>query len=137
MAAPEAASILPGARLIKGAAAGAKALTGAAKAADKVSTALVRFDPMVASRNRLGRLGSGYAVTPGGRTITAHAADRIVLGGAGRPPTTLSRVDQILDNPTSVRWNPTNNTVQVFQGKAYVAVRGSGPQHIVTVMVPK
>ncbi len=97
---------------------------------------VVPYSPQVASRNPLGQLGEGYATTPGGRTVSAHAADRIVNGAPGRAPTTLSRVDDILDNPTGLRYDPLRDTVRVSQGKDFVVVSGTGPgQHIVTVMV--
>jgi hypothetical protein len=95
----------------------------------------VRYDPTTASRNLLGQYGDGYAVTPGGRTVSAHAAERIALGGPGRPPTTLARVDDILDNPTAIRYDPIRDTIRIRQGKDFVVVRGAGPQHLVTVMV--
>lgn len=106
----------------------------AAKGADEAG-ALVKYDPMADSRTLLVQVGSGYAVTPGGRTISAHAAQRIALGGPGRPPTTLARVDDILSNPTATRYNPIRDTVRVSQGNDFVVVSGTGPQHIVTVMV--
>lgn len=98
---------------------------------------VVRYSPQAASRNLLGQVGDGFATTPGGRTVSAHAADRIVNGAAGRAPTTLARVDDILDSPTALRYDPLRDTVRVSQGKDFVVVRGSGAgQHIVTVMVP-
>ena len=66
--------------------------------------------------------------------MSAHAAERVVYGAPGRSPTTLSRVDDILNNPTSTQMRP-NGTIRVFQGKDWVAVRDMGPIHIVTVMV--
>ena len=104
--------------------------------AAKAGSGIVRYSPEAASRNLLGQLGEGFAVTPGGRTVSAHAAERIALGGPGRPPTTLARVDDILHNPTALRYDSAHDTVRVTQGKDFVVVRGSGPgQHIVTVMV--
>jgi len=102
------------------------------------SSEVVRYDPQAAARNILEQqLREGYPQTPAGRTITAHAADRIANGGGGRPPVSLERVDDILDNPTRLTYRPDNDTVKVFQGRAYVVVSGTGPQHIVTVMAPK
>jgi len=70
--------------------------------------------------------------------VSAHAADRIVNGAGGRPPTALERVDDILDNPMAIRYDPLRDTVRVSQGRSWVIVRGTGiPQHIVTVMVPQ
>ncbi len=83
---------------------------------------------------------SGYGVTAGGRTVSAHAAERISFGGPGRPPTSLSTVDEILDTGTSVGYDPIRDSIQVrapqMPGKPYVVV-DSGGTHIVTVMVPK
>ncbi|WP_456694947.1 hypothetical protein [Aeromicrobium sp. P5_D10] len=105
----------------------------AAKTVDEAG-ALVRYDPAAASRNLLGQVGEGYARTPSGYTVSAHAAERIVYGAPGRSPTTLSRVDDILKNPTRTMMRP-NGTVRVYQGKDWVAVRDNGQMHIVTVMV--
>ena len=96
---------------------------------------LVVYNSATASRTLLGQVGEGYAVTPAGRTVSAHAAERIVYGAPGRSPTTLSRIDDILDNPTGVLFRASNNAVRVSQGRNWVVVSGSRP-HIVTVMVP-
>ncbi len=103
---------------------------------------LVPYDPEFASRQILGQpWESGYAVTPGGRTVSAHAAERIAYGGSGRPPTTLPNVDQILDTGTRVVYDPVRNTIRVnaphLPGKPYVVVDAANTNHIVTVMVPK
>lgn len=105
----------------------------AAKGADEAG-ALVRYDPEFASRNLLGQIGEGYARTPSGYSVSAHAAERIVYGAPGRSPTTLSRVDDILNNPTRTAMRP-DGSIRVFQGKDWVAVRDSGQIHIITVMV--
>jgi RHS repeat-associated protein len=42
-------------------------------------------------------------VTPGGRVITAHAAERMVQPPPGRVPTTMTEVDEFLDTATQVR----------------------------------
>jgi RHS repeat-associated protein len=106
-------------------------------------TDLVPYDPQWASRQLLDQNfpgSSGYAVTPEGRTISAHAAERIALGGPGRPPTSMATVDQILNTGTSIRYDPIRDTIQVrapgMPGRPYVVVNNTG-QHIVTVMVPK
>lgn len=116
--------------------------TDEAAEAAKAGTDVVRYDPEFASRQLLGQpAADGYAVTPGGRTVSAHAAERIVTGGPGRPPTTLERVDDILDSGTKVTYDPIRDTIRVRApgqpGKPYVVVSGSNPNHIVTVMVPK
>lgn len=111
--------------------------------ATEAGTDLVRYDPEWASRQLLDQNtpgSSGYGVTPGGRTVSAHAAERISVGGPGRPPTSLSTVDEILDTGTSVRYDPIRDSIQVrapqMPGRPYVVVDSSGT-HIVTVMVPK
>jgi hypothetical protein len=111
--------------------------------ATRAGTDLVRYGPEWASRQMLGQNtpgSSGYGVTPGGRTLSAHAAERISVGGPGRPPTSLSTVDEILDTGTSIRFDPVRDSIQVrapqMPGKPYVVV-DSGGTHIVTVMVPK
>ena len=117
----------------------ATALTGTAleDVGTGAGTELVPYSPQFASRNLLNQLGEGYGTTPAGRTLSAHAADRVVNGAAGRVPTTLERVDDVLDNPTGLRYSPTRDTVRVSQGKAFVVISGTGPgQHVVTVMIP-
>jgi hypothetical protein len=53
------------------------------------------------TRNILGQhAGDGFARTPGGCTTSAYAAERITQGAPGRSPTTLTRVDNIFNNPT-------------------------------------
>jgi RHS repeat-associated protein len=101
------------------------------------AASLVRYSSQWASRSLLRQAGDGYAATAGGRSVSAHAADRIVNGGGGRPPTTLTRVDDILDNPTALKYDPLRDTVKISQGRAYVVVGGTGPQHVVTVMIPR
>lgn len=108
--------------------------TGVAAKGAGEAGALVRYDAQAASRNLLGQVGEGYARTPSGYTVSAHAAERIVYGAPGRSPTTLGRIDDILNNPTRSVMRP-DGSIRVFQGKDWVAVRGSGPIHIITVMV--
>jgi hypothetical protein len=106
-------------------------------------SAVVRYDPEWASRQLLGQNtpgSTGYAVTLGGRTVSAYAAERVAQGGPGRPPTSLEMVDDILNSGTSVRFDPLRDTIRVrapeWPGKPYVVVDSTG-QHVVTVMVPK
>lgn len=122
---------------------GASTTPVARSVATEAGTDLARYDPERASRQLLDQNtpgSSGYGVTPGGRTVSAHAAERISVGGPGRPPTSLSTVDEILDTGTSVRYDPIRDSIQVrapqMPGKPYVVVDSSGT-HIVTVMVPK
>ncbi|MDQ1250364.1 MAG: hypothetical protein QG597_4743, partial [Actinomycetota bacterium] len=113
---------------------------GALRAAETVPTVgkeLVPYSSEFASRNLLNQLGEGYGRTPGGRTLSAHAADRVVNGAPGRAPTTLERVDEVLDNPTKLRYDPARDAVRVSQKRAFVVASGTGPgQHVVTVMIP-
>ncbi|WP_404816431.1 RHS repeat-associated core domain-containing protein [Streptomyces thermolineatus] len=80
-------------------------------------------------------------VTPEGRTLSQHAAERVAGSGPGRPPTTLDVVDYVLDNGTKVKYDPVRDTVRVqaphLPGKPFVVISGSNPNHIVTVMIPK
>jgi hypothetical protein len=87
--------------------------TGVAAEPVGVGSDLVRYDPEVASRNLLNQVGDGYAVTPGGRTVSAHAADRVVNGAPGRGPTTLGTVDNILDSASRFKYDPIRDTVKV------------------------
>ncbi|GAA2932662.1 RHS repeat-associated core domain-containing protein [Streptomyces enissocaesilis] len=79
--------------------------------------------------------------TPGGRTLSDHAAERVAGSGPGRPPTSLDVIDHILDNANKVKYDPVRDTIQVrathLPGKPFVAVSGSDPNHVVTVMIPK
>jgi hypothetical protein len=80
-------------------------------------------------------------VTPQGRTLSNHAAERVAGSGPGRPPTTLNALDYILENATKVKYDPVRDTLQVratqLPGKPFVVVSGRNPNHIVTAMIPK
>ncbi|MGW0801218.1 RHS repeat domain-containing protein, partial [Streptomyces sp. NPDC002692] len=52
-------------------------------------------------------------ITPNGRTLSAHAAERVAGSGPGRPPTTLNAVDYILENGNKVKYDATRDTIQV------------------------
>lgn len=123
---------------------GASSTSSGSFIATEAGTDLVRYDPEWASRQLLDQNlpgSNGYGVTPGGRTVSAHAADVIANGGRGRPPTSLSTVDEILDTGTAVRWDPIKGTVRVTQpgmpGRPFVAVDATTGNLIVTAMVPK
>lgn len=66
-----------------------------------------------------------------------HGAERITMGATGRPPTTLARVDEILDTGINVKYDPVRDTIKVRAGRLYVVVSGSDPNHIVTAMIPR
>jgi hypothetical protein len=111
--------------------------TGVAAKTVEAGSDVVRYDAKFASRNLLKQTGDGYAVTPGGRTVSAHAADRIVNGAPGRGPSSLNSVDDFLDSATRSSYNPFRDTVKVQgSGRSYVVVSGTGAPHIVTVMIP-
>jgi hypothetical protein len=105
---------------------------------------LVRFDPEWASRQIAGQNlpgSTGYATTPGGNTLSVHAAERTFLGGPGRAPIEPSLIDDILSQGTRVTYRGINDTVKVSApnlcGKCYVVVDAQTGTHVVTVMVPK
>ncbi len=119
-------------------------LTRAATNAIDDASGLARYDPEYASRSILGQDfpgATGYGATPGGRTVSVHAAEQITYGAPGRPPTSLQYVDEILDTGTMVRYDPIRDTIRVtatqLPGRPFVVVSGSNPNHIVTAMVPK
>jgi hypothetical protein len=105
----------------------------------------VPYDPQWASRQFVGQNlpgSSGYAVTPGGRTLSAHAAERVAVGGGGRPAgVPLEYVDEILDTGSKLRYDPMRQSIQVqapqLPGRPYVVVDSETGQHVVTAMVPK
>ncbi len=80
-------------------------------------------------------------VTPEGRTLSAHAAERVAGSGPGRPPTTLNVIDHILENGNKVKYDPSRDSIQVrdttLPGKPFVVVSASNANHVVTVMIPK
>ena len=105
---------------------------------------LVRFDPEWASRQIAGQNlpgSTGYATTPGGNTLSVHAAERTFLGGPGRAPIEPSLIDDILLQGTRVTYRGINDTVKVSApnlcGRCYVVVDAQTGTHVVTVMVPK
>lgn len=105
---------------------------------------LVPFDPEWASRQVAGQNfpgATGYATTPGGRTLSVHGAERIYLGAPGRNPVDSALVDSILDTGTRVGYRPGNATVRVSApnlcGRCYVVVDADTGTHVVTVMIPK
>lgn len=112
--------------------------------ATEAGTDLVPYDPEWASRQIAGQNlpgSSGYATTPGGNTLSAHAAKRTFLGGPGRAPVDPALIDDILDQGTRTGYRGLNDTVKVSApnlcGKCYVVVDAQTGQHVVTVMVPK
>lgn len=80
-------------------------------------------------------------VTPHGRTLSNHAAERVAGSGPGRPPTTLNALDYILENANKVKYDVARDAIQVratqLPGESFVVFSGSNPNHMVTVMIPR
>jgi hypothetical protein len=96
------ADVVGGAPLVRGAGEELGAARIGARAAEgggEAATALTQWEPDFAAKQLLG----GNNVTAGSRTITYHAADRIVNSGRGIG---LSDIDSILDNGVRLRYNP-------------------------------
>ena len=105
---------------------------------------IVRYDPQWASRQLAGQNApgsAGWAMTPAGRTLSAHAAERTYLGGPGRAPIHPGLIDDILTYGTRTTYRGANDTIRVSApqlcGRCYVVVDAQNPTHIVTVLVPK
>jgi hypothetical protein len=81
-------------------------------------------------------------VTPGGRTLTVHAAERIMEGGPGRAAlgaeAGMARI-QILDTGSLIRYNPLHPlgpTVRVIGSTGeYVAVDAATGMRVVTALL--
>ncbi len=105
---------------------------------------MVRFDPEFASRQIAGQNlpgSAGYATTPGGNTLSVHAAERTFIGGPGRAPIDPALIDDILQQGTRTAYRGLNDTVKVSApnlcGKCCVVLDAQTGKHVVTVMVPK
>jgi hypothetical protein len=116
------------------------ATSGAREVVSEVSTALTKYNPDFAAQQILGRASN---VTPGGRTLTVHAATRIMEGGPGRAAlgadAGMSRIDQILETGVDVRYNPLHPlgpTVRVTASNGeYVAVDAASGLRVVTAVL--
>ncbi|MEA2604011.1 MAG: hypothetical protein QOF89_5003 [Acidobacteriota bacterium] len=104
------------------------------------STAMVPYDPEFAAQQILGR----PPYTPGGRTITPHAAERMMTPPPGRAPMTMEEVDAVLDKGTKIRKvspHPLGDTVTVqhpgLPGKPQVVVDAATGRRVVTVVKNK
>lgn len=104
------------------------------------STALVKYDSSFAAKQMLGQPN----VTPGGHTISGHAADRMMNGGLGRRPMTIAEVDQVLDEGNVIKKIDMNHprgptfTIQdtTMHGMPQVVVDQATGSRIVTVIQP-
>jgi RHS repeat-associated protein len=102
-----------------------------ASGAGPEATALAKWDADFAAKQLLG----GNNITAGGRTITYHAADRIVNSGRGIP---MGEIDSILNNGVRVTYNALANggpTIRVFDtlGRSVVVDAETG-MRVVTVI---
>jgi RHS repeat-associated protein len=104
------------------------------------TTALVRFDGEFAARQLLGR----EPVTPGGRKLMAHAADRMVNPPGGRAPMSMEEVDEVLDSGTRIRKvtsHADGDTITIqhegLPGKPQVVVDAATGTRVITVVSPK
>ncbi|MBV9895819.1 MAG: hypothetical protein JO020_16765, partial [Chloroflexi bacterium] len=103
----------------------------AADAAEGAVTSLAKWEPDFAAKQILG----GSNITAGGRTITWHAADRIVTSGRG---IAVADIDPILDNAIRLTYNPLARggaTIRLFDvlGRSVVVDAETGLR-IVTVI---
>jgi len=86
----------------------------------------------------------GTSITPGGRQIMYHAADRMVHPPRGRAPMTVGEVDQVLDGATSVvkrTDHPDGPTLTIenanMPGRPRVVVDEATGQRVITVVNPR
>lgn len=114
-------------------------VTGAA--AEAGGSALVKYDADFAAQQIL---KSPTNVTQGGRTISVHAAERMMTPPAGRAPTTMAEIDQFLDTATQVRKispHPLGDTITLRNATAprvkEVVVDAATGQRVITVITPK
>lgn len=106
------------------------------------STALVPYDSSFAASqatSEAARILGRDPVTPNGRSIMFHAADRMVNPPKGRAPMTLEEVDRVLDSGTKIKKiNPKNGSVTVqhpgMPGKPQVVVDGETGERVITVI---
>ena len=103
--------------------------------------ALVKYDPEFAAAQILGE----RPVTQGGRTITAHAAQRMVSPPGGRRPMSKAEIDQVLDQGNRIKkidmTHPMGPTVTVqntrMPGRPQVVVDAATGRRVVSVIQPK
>lgn len=139
-----AASGLTGAA-IGGVAAGiSKVLSsGAPEATPIVSQVPVKYNPDFATLQKNSQLVP--SVTPEGRVVTDHAANRILNGGPGRQPISITDVDKVLNEGNVIKKvnvsNPKGATVTIqntkMPGKPQVTVDAATGKRVVTVIQPK
>ena len=64
---------------------------------------LVKYDPEFATKQILGDHSPQGHMTPGGRSISPHAAERMVQNAKGRAPMSKAAVDEVLDKGDKIR----------------------------------
>ncbi|MBL9008042.1 MAG: hypothetical protein JNJ46_27540 [Myxococcales bacterium] len=107
-------------------------------AAGQVGAAqLAPYDPAFAAQQILGH----PPVTPGGRVLTPHAAERMAKPPSGRSPMSVHEVDEVLDRGTRIRKvspHPQGATVTVqhpgMPGKPQVVVDAATGRRVITVI---
>ena len=88
-------------------------------------------------------LNSPTNITPGGRTITAHAAERMVNPPAGRVPTSMADIDNFLDTVTNIRKitpHPLGDTLTLRNSNSSIkeiVVDAATGKRVITVINPK
>ncbi|WP_088741034.1 hypothetical protein [Haliangium sp. UPWRP_2] len=101
------------------------------------ATQLAPYDPAFAAQQILGH----PPVTPGGRVLTPHAAERMAKPPSGRSPMSVHEVDEVLDRGTRIRKvspHPQGATVTVqhpgMPGKPQVVVDAATGKRVITVI---
>ena len=129
-----------GATLIDDAVASGKGLASERTVSTANSNLPVLYDGDFAAQQIL---KSPTNITSGGRTITAHAAERMVTPPAGRVPTTMQEIDDFLDTATSVRkisQHPLGDTITLRKSNSSikeVVVDAATGNKVITVINPK
>ena len=106
----------------------------------KSSSLPVPYDGNYAARQIL---NSPTNITPGGRTITAHAAERMANPPVGRAPTSMRDIDHFLDTVTEIRKitpHPLGDTITLRNANSTikeVVVDAATGLRIITVINPK
>ncbi len=116
----------------------------AASTAANNSMAIVQYDPKFAVRQILGDHGPTGHLTPGGRSLTPHAAERMVTPPAGRVPMSKLDIDAVLDHGDLIKKvtpHAEGTTVSVqhtkMPGKPQVVVDTATGDRVITVINPK
>jgi RHS repeat-associated protein len=113
-------------------------------AAGGKTDALVKYDPEFATKQILGDHTPEGNLTPGGRAVTPHAAERMVQNSKGRVPMTKQQVDQVLNKGDVIRKitpHPEGTTITIrntkMPGKPEVVVDAETGKRVITVVNPR